>query len=113
MRMRSSRASLTRTPTTVYERLLGRSAKPARLRWFLAKSGRTACEPGAEAELGQAAQPRGIVHGQMEHDRGEEHQADHCAHPEALHAGRDQPASIMPMISAAMVAPGPAAPPGL
>jgi hypothetical protein len=30
----------------------------------------------------------------MEHDRGEEHEADHRAHPEALHAGRDQAGDV-------------------
>jgi hypothetical protein len=38
----------------------------------------------------KAAQARGVFHREVKHHGGEEHQADHGADPEALHAGRDQ-----------------------
>jgi hypothetical protein len=48
---------------------------------------RLAFEPAAEAEhLAEPGEAVRLVHGQVEHDRGEEHEADHGAHPEALHA---------------------------
>jgi hypothetical protein len=32
----------------------------------------------------------------VEHHRGQEHEADHRAHPEALHAGRDHACTLTP-----------------
>ena len=54
-------------------------------------------ELAADAEqLLEAGETLRLVHAQMEHDRGEEHETDHRAYPEALHAGRDQACARRP-----------------
>jgi hypothetical protein len=51
---------------------------------------RLSLEPVAEAGyVSEPGTPLRLVHGEVKDNRGPEHKADHCTHPEALYAGGD------------------------